>query len=40
MSLLQFVIIVAAVLFILFGMDLYKRKKMNVLHFLVFFLGG
>jgi hypothetical protein len=40
MSLLQFVIILAAVVFILFGLDLYKRKKMNVLHFFVFFVGG
>lgn len=40
MSLLQFVVILAAVLFILFGIDLYKRKKMNILHFLVFFIGG
>ncbi|MEI6673440.1 MAG: DUF2304 domain-containing protein [bacterium] len=40
MSLLQFVILIAAVIFILFGLDLYKRKKMNVLHFFVFFLGG
>ena len=40
MSLLQFVIILSAVVFILFGLDLYKRKKMNVLHFFVFFVGG
>lgn len=40
MSLLQFVVILAAVLFILFGLDLYKRKKMNILHFVVFFIGG
>lgn len=40
MSLLQFVVIIAAVVFILFGVDLYKRKKMNVLHFIVFFLWG
>ena len=38
MSLLQFVIIIAAVVFILFGVDFYKRKKMNFLHFIVFFL--
>jgi hypothetical protein len=30
----------SAVVFILFGLDLYKRKKMNVLHFFVFFVGG
>ncbi|MEI6774157.1 MAG: DUF2304 domain-containing protein [bacterium] len=40
MSLLQFVIIISAVVFILFGLDLYKRKKMNILHFFVFFVGG
>ncbi|MFA7718200.1 MAG: DUF2304 family protein, partial [Candidatus Absconditabacterales bacterium] len=40
MSLLQFIVLIAAVIFILFGIDLYKRKKMNVLHFIVFFLGG
>ena len=40
MSLLQFVVIVAAFVFILFGWDFYKRKKMNVLHFVVFFVGG
>ena len=40
MSLLQFVIIIAAIVFILFGVDLYKRKKMNILHFIVFLWGG
>ena len=40
MSLLQFIIMLSAVVFILFGLDLYKRKKMNVLHFFVFFVGG
>ncbi len=40
MSLLQFIVIIAAVVFILFGLDLYKRKKMNILHFLVFIVGG
>lgn len=40
MSLLQFVIIIAAIVFILFGIDLYKRKKMNILHFIVFLGGG
>ena len=38
MSLLQFMVIIAAAVFILFGIDLYKRKKMNILHFVVFFL--
>jgi len=36
MSLLQFIIIIAAILFILFWIDLYKRKKMNILHFIIF----
>lgn len=40
MSLLQFVVILAAVVFVLFGLDLYKRKRMNILHFFVFFAGG
>ena len=40
MSLLQFVIIVSAVVFVLFGLDLYKRKKATILHFLIFFGGG
>lgn len=40
MSLLQFIIIVAALVFVLFGVDLYKRKKATLLHFLVFIGGG
>lgn len=40
MSLLQFIIIIAAIVFILFGIDLNKRKKMNILHFIVFIWGG
>lgn len=40
MSILQFIIIIAAVVFILFGIDLYKRKKATILHFLVFIGGG
>ncbi len=40
MSLLQFIIIVSAVVFMLFGIDLYKRKKATILHFLVFLGGG
>ena len=40
MSLLQFFIIIVAVVFLLFGVDLYKRKKMNILHFFVFFFGS
>ncbi len=39
MSLLQFVILISAVVFILFGLDLYRRKKMNIMHFFVFFVG-
>lgn len=39
MSLLQFIIIIAAIVFILLGIDLYKRKKMNALHFIVFLWG-
>ncbi len=31
---------IAAIVFILFGIDLYKRKKMNALHFIVFLWGG
>jgi len=40
MSLLQFIIVVAAVVFMLFGIDLYKRQKATILHFLVFLGGG
>ena len=40
MSLLQFVVLLSAIVFILFGLDLYKRKKMNILHFVVFIVGG
>lgn len=40
MSILQVIIIVTAVLFILFGIDIYKRQKATILHFLVFFGGG
>ncbi len=39
MSLLQFLIIIASVVFLLFGIDRYKRKKATLLHFLVF-IGG
>lgn len=39
-SLLQFIIIISTLVFLLFGIDLYKHKKMNLLHFLVFFLGS
>ncbi|PJA47858.1 MAG: hypothetical protein CO170_04570 [candidate division SR1 bacterium CG_4_9_14_3_um_filter_40_9] len=40
MSLLQFIVLVAGIVFIIFGVDIYKRKKMNILHFLIFVLGG
>lgn len=40
MSLLQFFIIIMAIVFLFFGIDLYKRKKMNILHFVVFFFGS
>ncbi len=40
MSLLQFSVIIVAVIFFLFGIDLYKRKKMNILHFMVFAFGS
>lgn len=40
MSPLQIMIIVVTVIFLLFGMDFYKRKKMNLLHIIVFLLWG
>jgi len=40
MSLLQFIVIITSIVFILFGIDFLKHKKMNILHFLVFFVGG
>lgn len=36
LSLLQFCIIISAIVFFLFGVDLFKRKKANFLHFVVF----
>lgn len=36
MSLLQFILIVSSVVFLLFWIDLYKRKRMNILHMIVF----
>ena len=39
LSLLQFIIIIASVIFFLFWVDLYKRKKANILHLIVF-IGG
>lgn len=36
LSLLQFIIIIASVIFFLFGVDLFKRKKATILHLIVF----
>lgn len=36
MSLFQFIVIIASVVFIIFGIDLFQRKKFNFMHFLVF----
>lgn len=38
MTLFQFILIIAAFIFILFWLDLYKRKKVNLLHVIVFVL--
>lgn len=40
LSLLQFMIIVASVIFFLFWVDLYKRKKATILHLIVFIWGS
>ena len=40
LSLLQFVIIIASVIFFLFWIDLFKRKKANILHLIVFIWGS
>ncbi len=40
MSLLQFSTIIVAIVFLFFGFDLYKRKKVNALHFFVFLFGS
>lgn len=39
MSLLQLIIILTGAVFLLFAIDLYQRKKFNLLHFLVYFGG-
>lgn len=39
MTPLQFILILAGVLFLLFSFDAYQRKKVNLLHFIVFFGG-
>lgn len=40
MNLFEFIIIVSSFVFVLLGIDLYKRKKFNFFHFLVFIWGG
>lgn len=40
LSLLQFIIIIASVIFFLFWIDLYKRKKATILHLIVFIWGS
>jgi len=40
LSLLQFIIIIASVIFFLFWVDLFKRKKANILHLIVFIWGS
>jgi hypothetical protein len=40
MSLLELTIVVTVVLFLLMSIDLFQRKKFNLLHFLVFFGGS
>ena len=36
MTLLQFMIIFVSIIFVFFGIDLFKRKKLNALHLIVF----
>ena len=40
LSLLQFIIIIASVIFFLFWIDLFKRKKATILHLIVFIWGS
>ena len=40
LSLLQFIIIIASVIFFLFWIDLFKRKKANILHLIIFIWGS
>lgn len=40
LSLLQFVIIIASVIFFLFWIDLFKRKKATILHLIIFIWGS
>jgi len=40
LSLLQFIIIIASIIFFLFWIDLFKRKKATILHLIVFIWGS
>ncbi len=40
MTPLQFMIIFVSIIFVFFGIDLFKRKKLNALHLIVFVLGA
>lgn len=40
LSLLEFSTIIVAIIFLFFGFDLYKHKKLNILHLLVFIVGS
>jgi len=40
MTLLQFIIIIASIIFFLFWIDLFKRKKATILHLIVFIWGS
>ena len=40
LSLLQFIIIIASVIFFLFWVDLFKRKKATILHLIIFVWGS
>ena len=37
---LQFIIIISSIIFFLFGIDLYKRKKTTILHLIIFIWGS
>lgn len=39
MTPLQFILILSGIIFLLFSIDAYQRKKLNLLHFIVFFGG-
>lgn len=40
LSLLQFIIIIASIIFFLFWIDLFKRKKATILHLIIFIWGS